>query len=203
MHQGTIVLTGTRTNATGLWIVDATTRRTATITAHPAHHTASAPACYSIARPCPPMATLEQRIAFLHAAMCDPALSTLCSAIDAGFLSSFPEITSALVRKYPPPSRQRWYRGTWTRCVATRVRRDHRPPPCAWRHHQVQIPSPPTPPRHHHNSAQALGATRYMLSTYLRPVRSSPTRPVASLTSRPRGTPICWSSTTTIATTFM
>ena len=103
MHQGTIVLTGTRTNATGLWIVDATTRRTATITAHPAHHTASAPACYSIARPCPPMATLEQRIAFLHAAMCDPALSTLCSAIDAGFLSSFPEITSALVRKYPPP----------------------------------------------------------------------------------------------------
>ena len=104
MHQGTIVLTGTRTNATGLWIVDATTRRTATITAHPAHHTASAPACYSIARPCPPMATLEQRIAFLHAAMCDPALSTLCSAIDAGFLSSFPEITSALVRKYPPQS---------------------------------------------------------------------------------------------------
>ena len=50
------------------------------------------------------MAMLAQRIAFLHAAMCNPALLMLCSAIDVGFLSFFPEITSALVRKYLPQS---------------------------------------------------------------------------------------------------
>ena len=101
--DGAIILTGTRTNASGLWIVNASPRRSATITPQPAHHTAP-PVCNSLARPCPPLATLEQRIAFLHASMCNPALSTLCSAIDAGFLSSFLEITSALVRKYPPQS---------------------------------------------------------------------------------------------------
>ena len=54
---------------------------------------------------CPPLATLQQRIAFLHAALCNPALSTLCDALDAGYLTSWPELTSKLVRKYPPPSR--------------------------------------------------------------------------------------------------
>ena len=34
-----------------------------------------------------------------------PTLFTLCDAPDAGFLTSFPEIKSKLVRKYPPQSR--------------------------------------------------------------------------------------------------
>ena len=52
-------------------------------------------------RPNTPYATITKHIAFLHGVMCFPALSTLCDAIDACFLSSFPEITSTLVRKYP------------------------------------------------------------------------------------------------------
>ena len=60
---------------------------------------------YSLHRhPLHPHALISQRITFLHAAMGSPALSTLCRAIDAGFLTTIPEITSMLVRKYPPPS---------------------------------------------------------------------------------------------------
>ena len=50
-------------------------------------------------------ATLPQRIAFYHAALFSPALSTLCKTLDAGYLTTWPELTSALVRKYPPQSR--------------------------------------------------------------------------------------------------
>ena len=49
-----------------------------------------------------PYATIADHIAFLHGTMCYPELLTLYDAIDAGFLASFSEITSALVRKYPP-----------------------------------------------------------------------------------------------------
>ena len=56
------------------------------------------------ARP-PQFATLPQRIAFYHAALFSPALSTLCKALDAEYLTTWPELTSALVRKYPPQSR--------------------------------------------------------------------------------------------------
>ena len=109
--RGRVVLSGTRTAATGLWIVNDKCRHTSTINtphqasrhAHATAEIAAQPVAY-LARHCPPMATIAQRIAFLHAAMCNPALSTLCRALDAGFLSSFPEITSALVRKYPPQS---------------------------------------------------------------------------------------------------
>jgi hypothetical protein len=47
---------------------------------------------------------LAERIAFYHASMFSPALSTWCTAIDAGHFTSWPELTSAQVRRYPPPS---------------------------------------------------------------------------------------------------
>ena len=50
-----------------------------------------------------PSTTIADRIAFQHAAMGSPAISTWCDAIDAGWLTTFPEITAALVRKHPPP----------------------------------------------------------------------------------------------------
>ena len=53
---------------------------------------------------CAPHVTIGQRIAFLHAALESPALSTLFQALNAGYLTSMPEITAALVRKYPLPS---------------------------------------------------------------------------------------------------
>ena len=47
---------------------------------------------------------MAQRISFLHGALVFPELSTLYDALDEGFLTSLPEITSKFVRKYPPPS---------------------------------------------------------------------------------------------------
>ena len=54
--------------------------------------------------PCVPHATISQRIAFLHAILGSPILSTLCQSLDAGYLNFVPEITALLVRKYPLPS---------------------------------------------------------------------------------------------------
>ena len=52
-----------------------------------------------------PTTTVPDHVAWLHAAMFSPALSTLCTAIDAGRLTTFPTITSTSVRRYPPNSK--------------------------------------------------------------------------------------------------
>ena len=43
-------------------------------------------------------------VLYLHLACWSPVLSTWCAAIDQGFLSTFPALTSTLVRKYLPKS---------------------------------------------------------------------------------------------------
>jgi hypothetical protein len=47
---------------------------------------------------------LRDRIAFYHAAMFSPVISTWTDAINAGFLDSFPELTAKQVRQYQPHS---------------------------------------------------------------------------------------------------
>jgi hypothetical protein len=47
-------------------------------------------------------ATVANRVAFLHAAMFSPAISTWCAAIDAGRFTTWPSLTSAQVRRYAP-----------------------------------------------------------------------------------------------------
>ena len=44
---------------------------------------------------------VANRVAFYHAAMCLPPPSTWCAAIDAGFLTTWPDLTSAQVRRHP------------------------------------------------------------------------------------------------------
>ena len=98
-RKGTIIMHGHRQHPNDLWTIDSTciNQKLPTMN-HPPLHTAC------IATPCPHYSTIAQHVAFLHGAMCFPALSTLCDALDEGFLTSLPEITSKLVRKYPPPS---------------------------------------------------------------------------------------------------
>ncbi|ACI65279.1 predicted protein [Phaeodactylum tricornutum CCAP 1055/1] len=48
--------------------------------------------------------TLADRIAFVHASLFSPQLSTWCKAIDKGRLTTFPDITSAQVKRHPPQS---------------------------------------------------------------------------------------------------
>ena len=50
------------------------------------------------------MPTTADRIAFTHAALFLPALSTLEQALKRGFLTNFPGLTPALLQKYPPQS---------------------------------------------------------------------------------------------------
>ena len=46
--------------------------------------------------------TIAERIKFYHASMFSPPLQTLREAIDAGYLTTFPSMTTAQLRKYPP-----------------------------------------------------------------------------------------------------
>ena len=45
---------------------------------------------------------MAHRIAFMHASMFSPSLSTWCKAIDSGRMTTWPDLTSAQVRRHPP-----------------------------------------------------------------------------------------------------
>jgi hypothetical protein len=45
---------------------------------------------------------LADRIAFLHASLFSPQLSTWCKAINEGRLTTFPQISSAQIKRHPP-----------------------------------------------------------------------------------------------------
>jgi hypothetical protein len=49
--------------------------------------------------------SLADRIAFYHATIFSPTISTWCRAIDAGHLTTWPELTSKQVRQHLPASR--------------------------------------------------------------------------------------------------
>ena len=49
-------------------------------------------------------ATPAQIVAFAHAALFSPALSTLETAIQRGYLTNFPGLTARALRKHPPQS---------------------------------------------------------------------------------------------------
>jgi hypothetical protein len=51
-----------------------------------------------------PSSTPEELVAFAHAALFSPALSTLLTAMQKNYLPPFPGLTAASLRKYPPRS---------------------------------------------------------------------------------------------------
>lgn len=92
-YNDTIVLTGTRTPQTRLWQVD----RGHTPTAHCCTPTHSANTAIGSATP-------AETVAFAHASLFSPALSTLHAALDAGWLLNFPGLSARALRKHPPQS---------------------------------------------------------------------------------------------------
>ncbi|GAX14227.1 hypothetical protein FisN_1Hu418 [Fistulifera solaris] len=94
-----IVLTGHRDRGTGLWHVP--------IPPIPVPHasmpTPGPPPQPMAARAIGAPATAEL-VAFAHASLFSPALSTLEAALLRGFLTNFPGLTLASLRKYPPRS---------------------------------------------------------------------------------------------------
>ena len=112
--KGKLVLSGTRTANSQLWIADntkssnalyndAATVNTFSLAAEPQKtiNSSSAHAPSRVANALCPEPHLAAHIAFFHATLFSPAISTLCSAIDAGLLHSLPgNITSSQVRKH-------------------------------------------------------------------------------------------------------
>jgi len=105
MFDNRVVLTGHRDNTTGMWQVQlptnsATNPLQATedlsgpnILQHAAHAAVAAE-------------SMPERIAFLHACSGSPAVSSFCTAIDAGYYTTWPDLTSARVRQHlkEPPT---------------------------------------------------------------------------------------------------
>jgi hypothetical protein len=94
-------MTGTRTHATGLWTLSLLAPFPADVHAGPAmvapvllHHSFAAVQS----------ATPADLVAFAHATLFSPALSTLKAALDRGFLPHFMGLTAATLSKSPPHS---------------------------------------------------------------------------------------------------
>jgi hypothetical protein len=87
----TVVLTGHRTPNTLLWHFPLPIPTPAP----PVNHSALATI---------DSATPAELVAFAHAALFSPALSTLHRALSKGFITNFPGITPTLLRKHPPQS---------------------------------------------------------------------------------------------------
>jgi hypothetical protein len=95
------VLVGTRSPSTGLWQVLPTVHNSTKplpndqciIQPNPQHFPAHALAAHS---------TIAEQVAFYHATMFYPSVATWCKAIDAGFLTTWPALTSVQVRRHLP-----------------------------------------------------------------------------------------------------
>ena len=86
-HNDTLVLHGARTPTTGLWHLQLAPDPPLINTCAAVHS-----------------ATPSDLVAFAHAALFSPALSTLRHALDRGFLPQFPGLTAKTLAKYPPHS---------------------------------------------------------------------------------------------------
>jgi hypothetical protein len=90
-HNKTLIMEGTRSATTKLWQLQLPSTESPSMATY---------SCNAMGQ----LPHLSERIAFYHAALFSPSLSTWCDAIDNGHLTSWPELTSAQVRKHPPQS---------------------------------------------------------------------------------------------------
>ena len=87
-RMGKTIITGHRNPLSKLWELHP----------HDPSSTPASPSCNStIGSP-----STAARVRFYHAALFSPAISTLHKAIEAGYLSSIPGLTSSSLRKHPP-----------------------------------------------------------------------------------------------------
>ena len=135
VFNGKVILRGTRssTKTNKLWCIDTPTSQPFTQPAQMLRICSSyisiqnTPAFVPVAKlKITSYATIADTVAFLHGALGNSALSTLCKALNAGFLSSWSEITSKLIRKYPRAPQQ-LYKGTLTKRDAMPGQRKQRP----------------------------------------------------------------------------
>lgn len=85
-YLGKIILVATICPTTGLWLVPLST--------------SPQNACNIVTSP----TKLADMVAFSHATLFSPAISTLQQALDNGYITGFPGLTSANLKKFPPQS---------------------------------------------------------------------------------------------------
>jgi len=107
MFDNHVVLTGHRDYTTGMWQVQLPTNSAT----NPLHATADLPGSNILQHAAHAVVAAEsmpERIAFLHACAGSPAISSLCTAIDAGYYTTWPDLTLARVcqhLKEPPTAK--------------------------------------------------------------------------------------------------
>jgi hypothetical protein len=97
-----LLLAGTRSTSTnGIWTLDPLAKTTTPTVEPSGPITGSVNAMFhtTLAHD-----TVPNRIAFYHAILFSPSLSTWCQAIDAGHFKTWPGLASSAVHKYPPQS---------------------------------------------------------------------------------------------------
>ena len=100
MKDGNLVLSGSRSPITRLWSLDFPgDTRTPSLASQP-KVPVSPSTCYANAVVATD--TVADRVAFMHASMFSPSISTCCKAINAGYLSSWPGLTAKQVRQHQP-----------------------------------------------------------------------------------------------------
>ena len=100
-YNGDPIITGIRSSIDKLWYLDL-----AQCTSHQ-QDTANATYLANLQYSCNainPNTTIADRIAYYHASCFSPVLSTWTKAIDEGRFTTWPELTSDLVRRHPPRS---------------------------------------------------------------------------------------------------
>jgi hypothetical protein len=98
-HDDKIALTGKRTSYTRLWHLDIPEKNNANSLSHCDSNDVKYACNAAIGS-----ATAAELVAFSHAALYSPALSTLEQALEREFLTSFPGLTKKSLRKHPPQS---------------------------------------------------------------------------------------------------
>ena len=98
--DGATILTGTRSPTTNLWTVDLSRLRPQESPIFLSHHQPP----HRINALLASDATIARRVAFYHAALFSPSISTWCAALDRGHLTTWPDLTAKQVRRHPPAS---------------------------------------------------------------------------------------------------
>jgi hypothetical protein len=98
-HQDTCILTGERDPTTNLWHMHVPTKL-APLTSVPDTHVHHNECNSTIGLP-----KVDDLVAFAHAALFSPVLSTLEKALQSNFLLNFPGLTTDTLRQHPPHSK--------------------------------------------------------------------------------------------------
>ena len=101
LHDNIPIITGFRCPLTKLWTINLEQQQTSphitTMQKSIDNHSFTNPHIALAAS-----TTVAEQVAFMHATLCSPVISTWCNAIDKGYFPTWPTLTSKQIRKHAP-----------------------------------------------------------------------------------------------------